>query len=267
MKTATLGKVTISYRIEGAGPPLLLIHGFPLDHRMWQAQLDGLADVAQVIAPDLRGFGGSTLAEEDATMDHLADDLIGLLDQLQVQEPVAVCGLSMGGYVAFRLYEKARSRVGRLILCDTRSEADSEDAVAQRRESARRVLDEGAGFLADSMTSRLVAASTQEKRPEVVEAIRGMILSSEPRAVAAALLGMAERPDSSALLAQVDCPTLVVVGEEDQITGVELMQQLADKIPDSQFAIVADAGHMAPMEQPDAVNLVIREFLAVAGRE
>jgi pimeloyl-ACP methyl ester carboxylesterase len=261
MNPAQVNGTQIAYEQNGTGPPLLLIHGFPLDRRMWAAQRAGLAEVARVIAPDLRGFGDSPVVEGTATMDILADDLLALLDHLHIDEPVAVCGLSMGGYVAFRLYEKAPSRVGKLILCDTRSDPDTSEAAAQRRETAQRVLGEGPDFLVEAMTPRLVAASTPEKQPAVVEALAQMIRQSDPRAVAAALLGMAERPDSTPLLSQIACPALIVVGQEDQITGPDVMRGLADSIPGAEMVTVADAGHMAPMEQPEAVNDAMRRFL------
>lgn len=246
----------------GAGPPLLLVHGFPLDHTMWQAQIEELARDARILAPDLRGFGGSEAAGEIVSMEDFADDLAALLDVRQIEEPVVFCGLSMGGYIAWQFFLRHRTRLRALILCDTRAAADTPVAAEARRVNAGRVLSEGVGFLAEAMLEKLFAAETRQRRPEVVESIRRRMLSASPQGVAAALRGMAARPNMSAWLPQMDLPTLVVCGQEDALSTVEEMRGIAAQLPQARFVEIARAGHMSPVEQPQAVNQAIREFLA-----
>jgi len=223
--------------------------------------MEGLADRCRVIVPDLRGFGRSGSSPPPVTMEQFADDLAVLLDALGVEEPVVLCGLSMGGYVAFQFWKRHAQRLKSLILCDTRAQADTPEAKANRRQTAERVLAEGADFLAESMPERLFATTTREQRPHVVAAVREMILRADPQGVAAASQGMALRPDMQGELARIRMPVLVLVGREDVISPPEEMRRIAESISGAEFVEIPDAGHMAPMENPAAVNQAIREFL------
>lgn len=272
MKNQLVGDWNLELLDRGRGPVLLLVHGFPLDHSMWQPQIEEFARDHRVIAPDLRGFGGSRRRADadDAAdggvwrMEDFADDLAGLLDALDVREPITFCGLSMGGYIAWQFWRRHRERVGRLILCDTRAAADAPEAAATRRATAVRVVAEGVGFLADSMNERLFARETRERSPQLVEATRRVMLATAPASVAAALRGMAERPDSTDLLSQIDVPTLVVCGRHDAISTAAEMRGIAAAIPGAKCVEVPDAGHMAPLENPAVVNAAMREFLSTA---
>jgi 3-oxoadipate enol-lactonase len=253
---------------QGQGAPVLLVHGFPLDYSMWQFQLPVLAEHYRVIAPDLRGFGLSGGPGTDVvTMEQLADDLAGLLDALEIDEPVVLCGLSMGGYVAWQFWRRHRQKLKALILCDTRAAADSAEAAEQRRESAMRVLHEGCQALADGLLQKLFAAVTVKNQPALVKETRNVILSCAPLAVAAALRGMADRHDFSDSLPNIDCPALLLGGEVDAISPPTEMQGIAGKIPGARWEKIAAAGHMAPLEKPQEVNAILLDFLeAVGGR-
>jgi len=262
MRTLAVHGIRLAYVDEGSGPPVVLVHGFPLDHAMWDAQVEALKDRCRVIVPDLRGFGRSDVTEGTVTMEQFADDVAGLLDALGVGEPVVLAGLSMGGYVAFQFFRRHRGRLRALVLCDTRAGADTPQAAAVRRETAENVLREGPDSLAENMPDKLLAAATLRDRPELGESLRRVIANSDPRGIAAASLGMAERPDVTAMLPEIDCPTLVVVGREDAISPPDEMRRIAAAIPGARLVEVPDAGHMSPMENPAAVNAALREFLA-----
>jgi 3-oxoadipate enol-lactonase len=258
-----VAEVELNVLERGRGAPLLLVHGFPLDHTMWSGQIDALSDACRVIAPDLRGFGASDVTAGTVTMERLADDLAGLLDALEIVGPVTLCGLSMGGYVAWQFWQRHRSRLARLILCDTRAAADSPETAQVRRESADRVLIEGPGFLVDGMIEKLFAPKTglAPGRAEIIDATRRTILNSSPVGIAAALRGMAQRADVTGLLPEIDVPTLAVCGQHDAISSVEEMRGFATRIPAARFVEIPNAGHMAPLENPVAVNEAIRSFL------
>lgn len=262
MPTVNIGDISLNVLDRGRGVPLLLVHGFPLDHTMWQGQIDDLAAACRVIAPDLRGFGQSSVTAGTVRMEQFADDLADLLDGLGIQEPVVCCGLSMGGYVAWEFARRHRARVAKLILCDTRAVADSPEAAAGRLKTAEKVLAEGAKVVADSMLGKLFAPSTPQNQPAVVEATRQVMLRTSPQGIAAALRGMAERTDFSDKLSEFDWPALVICGEHDAIATADEMRGIAEKLPQAHFVMVKDAGHMAPLEQPAVVNAAIREFLA-----
>ncbi len=253
---------------RGQGRPVLFVHGFPLDHTMWTAQIEALSSDYRVIAPDLRGFGRSLIRSTGGTpvvpftMEQFADDLAALLDALEVREPAVYCGLSMGGYIALQFQRKYAERLRGLALCDTRSTADTAEAAAGRRTMAERVLKEGPAFVAETMLPRLVCETTRQERPGLVEELRRVIMANCPQGIAAAALGMAQRPDMTASLGGIRCPTLVVVGQEDTISPPAEMRGIAAAIPRARFVEIPAAGHMSPMENPAAVTAAIAEFLA-----
>ncbi|MEN6452513.1 MAG: alpha/beta fold hydrolase [Thermoguttaceae bacterium] len=261
MKSLKLNGRDIGYEDFGQGRPLLLVHGFPLDHTMWSEQHPLASERVRVIAPDLPGFGRSSLRGDVVTMEQFADDLAGLLDALGVAEPIVLCGLSMGGYIAFQFWRKYAARLGAMILCDTRAATDSPDAATGRRVMAERVQREGPAPLIDSMLPRVLGATTQRERPQLVESLRGVMMSNPPRGIAAAARGMAERPDMTAALAEIRCPTLVVVGAEDAASPPAEVRAMAQSIPGARYIEVPAAGHLSPLENPAAFNAAVTEFL------
>src|SRR5579864_737460 len=268
----------------GEGVPLLLLHAFPLSRRMWQPQLAGLAGGCRLLAPDLPGFGSSPPwpAAADAArggghagghggggaaaacrMEDMAAEAVARLDEAGVAAAV-VCGLSMGGYVALAMYETFRERVCGLVLADTRAAADDEAGRGRRLESARAVESGGPqalAALASSLVPRLIAPRTRTERTEIVAWLHREIAAAPPAGVAAAQRGMAERPDRTHLLPSIAVPTLVVVGEEDEITPAAESIVLRDRIPGARLVTVAGAGHLSSLEQPRAFNGALREFL------
>jgi len=263
MSLVQVGDIRLNVVERGQGKPLLLVHGYPLDHSMWRGQLDGLANRCRVIIPDLRGFGASDVTPGTVTMEQMADDLAGLLDVLKISQPTLFCGLSMGGYVAWQFALKHRARLAALILCDTRAAADTPEAAAGRRKTAERVLAEGTAVAAEALLPKLFGPATFAQQPQIVEATRQVILRTRPEGVAAALRGMAERPDVTPRLSEIDVPALVLCGEHDGISPPDEMRQFAARMPQARFVEMPNAGHMAPLEQPMAVNTAIREFLGL----
>lgn len=262
MKTVKLRNATLNVVEAGGGPILLLVHGFPLDHSMWQHQLESLSDNYRVIAPDLRGFGASTGATDTITMEQLADDMAELLDGLDIHEPITFCGLSMGGYVAWQFWKRHANRLSHLILCDTRAASDTEEAARGRLAMAQRVLEEGTAIIADAMLPKLFAEKTAREQPDTVKATRQVMLATAPVTVAGALRGMSKRSDMTRELPKIDIPTLVVCGEQDVIVPVDEMRSIADALPNATFVEIPGTGHMAPLEDPKTVNEAIRRFLA-----
>ena len=273
MPKKTLNSVEIAFIDQGSGPVLLLVHGFPLDHSMWDAQIEAFAEQYRTVAVDLRGFGQSGVGDDDVVeMRQFADDLAALLDSLGIEEPVFLAGLSMGGYVAFEFALKWPQRLRGLILCDTKAMNDTPEVAAERHEAARRVLQDGPASLVESMMPRLfaespvaespVAESPVVERPQLVDSLRRVMMETDRRAIAATALGMARRPDIRPLLERIECPTLVIVGQHDAISPVEEMRAIADGISGSQFVEIAGSGHMSPMEKPHEFNAAVLEFMS-----
>lgn len=261
MRRVRAGQIELQVLSRGRGMPVLLVHGFPLDHSMWDAQIAHLSQRWQIIAPDLRGFGGSQVTSGTVTMEQMADDLAALADTLGIDEPIVLCGLSMGGYVALEFWRKYAARLRGLVLCDTRAAADTPEAAAGRLETAERVLREGAEPLADAMLPRLFAPATLKNHPNLYALERQKILAAHPEGVAAALGSMATRRDFRDELANISLPALVIVGEHDSISTVDEMRSIAKAIAAAEFVIIPGSGHMTPVENPDGFNEAIEQFL------
>ena len=261
MKSVSVEGARLEVFDEGAGLPLLFVHGFPLDHTMWQAQIEHFTPRFRVIAPDLRGCGGSDVTTGTVSMERFADDLSAILDQLQITEPVVYCGLSMGGYIAWQFWRKYPEKLRALVLCDTKAAADTPEGVTSRMKMLEHVLRAGTSYLAEAMLPRLFAPESFERRPEAVAAVRERILAAPPEGVAATLRGLAAREDFQSRLSQVRLPALVVCGEHDAISPPDEMRQVAAALPEAQFELIPGAGHLAPLENPEAVNAVFDEFL------
>jgi pimeloyl-ACP methyl ester carboxylesterase len=247
--------------VYGVGTPVVLLHAFPLDSRMWLPQVEALGGY-EVIVPDLRGFGaGAALAGEVSDMDLMADDIALLLDERKL-ERVVLCGLSMGGYVALAFARRHMDRLGGLVLCDTRAGADSDDARAARLAMVERVLAEGVGFLPETMVPRLLGETTRRDQPELVASVTQTILDQHPRGIAAAQRGMAARPDSTEVLSRITVPTLVITGLEDALIEPEESREMAASIRDSRLVQVPGAGHLVNLEKAELVNEALLDFLA-----
>jgi pimeloyl-ACP methyl ester carboxylesterase len=255
------GDVELAVVERGAGMPLLLVHGFPLDHSMWNAQIDALSRQWRVIAPDLRGFGASQVSPGTVTMEQMADDLAALLDALRVTEPVVLIGLSMGGYVSFQFLRRHAHRLRGLVLCDTRAVPDTAEGVAGRHKLAAQTLEQGARPVADAMLPKLFGPQARESDPGVIEATRRVILANQPAGIAAALLGMAQRADMTGDLPHIALPTLIVVGQDDAISTADEMRGMARSIPNCEFVVIPRSGHMTPLENPIAFNEAVEQFL------
>jgi 3-oxoadipate enol-lactonase len=254
-----VGPVTLAADIRGDGPALLFVHGFPLDRSLWAHQVATLAGWRR-IAPDLRGFGGTVSPDDQGSVATYADDLIGLLDRLRVARAV-VAGLSMGGYVALDLVRRFPDRVAGLILCDTRADADGTEARAAREAMIALAREQGVGAVAERLLPRVLGRTTQLTQPHLVEQVREMMTRAPVSGVVGALRAMKERPDATALLSSITVPTLVVVGQEDEMTPPSVAKAMADAIPSGAMTTIAGAGHLSPLEAPTAVSRVLAEFL------
>lgn len=267
--TLTIGATPFAMHTRGSGIPLLLLHAFPLDHSMWEAQ-EPLADAVRIIAPDQRGFGATPGEPTITSIGAMADDAVAVLDALHVAEPAFVCGVSMGGYIAQHVAARHPERVRGLILCDTKLDADTPEARAGRAGLAAKVSRRGAGLLADTMLGTLLAQSAEARgrarRPAIEELLRQTIARQPVATIQAALAAMGERPDMTETMQSLPIPTLLVVGEEDTFTPPAIMQRMESILPDARLLIVPQAGHLVPLEVPEVFNAAVLAFLhAVAG--
>ena len=265
MNHIKLSQGALAHIDRGHGAPVFLVHGFPLDHSMWNAQIEALAEHTRVIAPDMRGFGQSPLGDVDPdrgiSMEQYADELAELLDDLKIVEPIVLVGLSMGGYIAWQFVRKYADRLRGLVQCDTRAIADTDEARAGRIKMADSVAEWGSARVAEMMGPKLFSARALEAQPELMNDVRRVVKNTPPATIAAAQRGMAARPDVTAMLLKIQVPTLVLVGADDAISSSAEMRTIADAIPNAEFVEIPNTGHMTTMEQPEAVNAALLAFL------
>jgi len=244
----------------GSGPAVVLLHGFPFNHSLWQEQAMVLSQRYRVIVPDLPGFGGSSLGESPVTMNQMAQEVVELMDLLEVND-ATIGGLSMGGYVVLAFYKLFPDRVRALVLADTRAQGDTEEAKQVRAKQAEEALSEGMIGIVNSMLPKLFTPDSVTKRPEAVKRIREMMMTTKPEGAAGALMGMAIREDQTETLSRINVPTLILVGRDDVITPVVDSESMHAKIPRSQLVVIENAGHVSNVEQADVFNSKLLSFL------
>ena len=261
---AEVNGIKLAYSDTRDGSPVvLLVHGFPLNRSMWDPQLGSLRAEARVIAPDLRGFGASEAGPPGPlTMRQHADDLAALLDVVGVREPIVYCGLSMGGYIAFEFWRRHRGRVRALVLADTRATVDTAEARENRlRMAARAEAVGGPQPAIDEMLPRMFSPTLRPGAPPE-QLVRAMMASSSVRAVADGQRGLADRADSLDLLPSIDVPTLVIVGEHDQLTPPAESERMLELLPNARLTVLDQSGHMSNLENPDAFNQALLSFVS-----
>ncbi|MGA2355032.1 MAG: alpha/beta fold hydrolase [Terriglobales bacterium] len=250
----------IFYEIRGSGPPVVLLHPFPSHHGFWNPIATTLDSRYRLILPDLRGHGDSEVGEGPALMAKHATDIVRVLDAEGIGR-AAFVGCSIGGYILFEFWRRFRARVGSFALCDTRPQADTAEARANRLKSAASVLEQGTEPFLETMIPKLVGRTTLSARPDLVDGARAMMRKMSAEDISLVLRGMAERPDSIADLKTITAPTLIAIGEEDVLSTVADGELMRQNIAGSQLKVIPKAGHYAPWEQPDAVGKVLRQFL------
>jgi 3-oxoadipate enol-lactonase len=250
----------VEVRESGAGPAIVLLHGYPLDGAMWSGVARVLSASLRVLKPDLPGHGENGVTAP-ASLEAHADFVEAALAELPA--PVGLAGFSMGGYVALALMKRRPEKVRALALVDSRTGADDATGRGKREESIALVRAQGVEAIAQTMVPKLLSPEGAAK-PDLVERLTRMIKRQKPDSLAADLAAMRDREDRTALLPSIAVPTLVLVGELDALTPPADSQAMAAAIPGSRLVTVPGAGHLAPMERPRAVAAALGEFFAAS---
>jgi 3-oxoadipate enol-lactonase len=254
------GDAEIVYWTLGDGSPVVLLHPFPVNHEFWLPVAEVLATRYRIVLPDLRGHGESGVGDGPATMEKHAADIAHVMDDANVGRAPLV-GVSIGGYALFEFWRKHRGRAAALGLFNTKAPADGPEARAARLQAANDVVERGTEPFFDSMVPKLMAKTTREMRPDLVDGALRMMRKMSPEDVAQVQRGMAARPDSIETLKTINIPTLLVTGDEDQMTGVNEAELMRQHIPGSQLRVIPKAGHYSPWEQPQDAASILRQFL------
>lgn len=239
---------------------VVFIHGFPHTHHLWDEQVKGLASQLRVITYDLREHGQSQIGDGTLLIEFFVDDLISLLDHLQLQQ-VTLVGLSMGGYIALRAMERNPERFESLVLCDTSSDPDNNAAKLKRAKSIQMIREKGLESFVESYTDGVLMPETLRKNPELQNRFRKMILENKPPTVKGTFAALSARMDMNPVLSSIRVPTLIIVGEKDQITPLEQAKKLQAGISGSRLEIIPGVGHLSSFESPEVFNSALLQFL------
>lgn len=260
---AEINNFKMAYDDRGEGPPVILIHGFPLCRAMWRAQVEALVRAGyRVITPDLRGFGESEATPAGYDMQQLADDTAALMDHLGIKSAV-VGGMSMGGYVLHALLDRRLEKVSAAIFIVTRSVDDTPEGKDVRTELARAAEEGHPEAPAEAFGPILFAGPTYEKDPGLVQTVRSWMLNTAPEALAGALIGMRDRKNYLPELSRFDRPALVIGAEFDSCIPPSHAEATARGLPNARLVIIPEAGHMVNMEKPATFNDALLGFLAL----
>lgn len=242
-------------------PPIIFVHGFPFDHFMWNDQVEALKDKYFCVSYDVRGLGASPAGDGQFTLESFVDDLESIIQVLKLNGSV-LCGLSMGGYISLRALERMPNKFKAAILCDTRSESDTNDGKLKRAAAIKLINTNGVKEFVSGFVPNCFSEKFMKENSDIYLAIVERSMASNPIAVKGCLLAMAGRTDTTNSVSNYNIPVLVLCGDDDKLTPPSVMKSMADKIPASKFRIVPNAGHMSPVENPIFVNEQISDFLS-----
>ena len=262
-----LGSRTLAYFDSAPGDQsgrvLVLIHAFPLGAGLWEGQAGALPPGWRLIAPDLRGFGGSTLGQpdDDPSIDDYAVDVVDVLRELEITSAV-IGGCSMGGYAALAAVRRAPALVRALILIDSKAGADTPEGRANRRGMLAMLDREGPSGVARDMMPKLLGETTRHDRPDVEAIVRRLVKQQSAAALRGGIHRMMTRPDSSAVIESLQVPVLIIVGEEDTLTPPDEARKMAALTSEAELVVLPRTGHLPSLEHPQAFNDTLKAFLS-----
>ena len=260
-KTIQIDRLNVCYEDYGSGEnPVIFIHGFPFDKSSWKPQLDFLKPSHRVIAYDVRGFCQSSADDMKASIDQYAADLVALMDALHIDKAV-ICGLSMGGYIALNAIQHYPERFSAIVLCDTQSIADTSEGKEKRYKTIEQVENGGMQEFADNYVKKIFTEQTLENRQDIVEQIKNTILSTPVISIARTMSAIAQRIETASILEDIKVPALILCGSEDQLTPPKQSEFMHEHIKGSVYYVIEGAAHLSNLEQPEAFNQHLENFL------
>ena len=259
---AKINGLDLFFEVKGEGRPILLIHGFPLNHKLWEPQISALVKAGfKVITPDLRGFGESEAPADSYSMDLFSDDLAGLLDFLKIERAI-IGGMSMGGYILLNFMERYPDRIEKAILMVTRPGGDTEAGREWRTSLMEKARQGDKEAVVKAFEVVLFEEESFAKRRDLVDLVRSWMRATPVNGMVGGLMAMRDRKDYKSLLPELTTPTGVIVAELDKAVKLELAKEF-EKLPQHKFVVLKGAGHMVNMERPEILNRALVEFLKI----
>ena len=239
---------------------MVFVHGFPYDNTMWKEQINFFKDDFLCVSYDVRGLGKSKAGDGQFTIEQFVDDLTSIINNLKIDKPI-LCGLSMGGYISLRAVERMQNKFSALILCDTKSGADTNEAKINRAKAIKKINNSGFNNFIEEFLTNCFAENFINKNSAEFGKIISHSQNNDPVGVKGCLLAMAARTDTTGFLQKINISTLLICGSEDKLTPPKVMKAMANQIKGADFVVIEGAGHMTPVEKPDIVNQTIKKFL------
>jgi pimeloyl-ACP methyl ester carboxylesterase len=240
--------------------PIIFVHGFPFDHLMWDCQAEEFSKDYYCVRYDIRGLGNSTVGDGQHTMESFVDDLEMVIGKLNLNKPI-LCGLSMGGYISLRAVERMHDKFSAIILCDTKSVADDNETKLKRAAAIKQINCGDFENFIDAFVLNCFGEKYIKANKDAYDIVINRSKKNNPIGIKGCLLAMMGRTDTTYCLKNIDLPTLLICGSEDKLSPPGVMKSMAEKISTSEFILVKEAGHMAPIENPQAVNYSMQKFL------
>ena len=260
--TIPVNNFHLSYDDVGEGKiPIIFLHGYPFDKKMWQGQLDFLAASYRLIACDIRGFGKSIDEKTDLSIDLFTEDLITFMDRLNIDKAI-ICGLSMGGFIALNALRRFPERFQSLILCDTQCIADTVEVKEKRYEIIDEIKSHGVTNFNEGFIKSVFHKDSLTDKKDLVEQLRNVVFSNSENIIMKGLVALAERTQTCSILNDISIPTLIICGREDEVTPLAQSEFMHEKIKGSTLQVVENAGHVSNLEQPHEFNIHLASFLA-----
>jgi len=256
----TIGGLSVLLEGDQKNRTIIFLHGFPYDHTMWNAQIAALSETFYCVAYDIRGLGDSSIGDGQFTMELFVDDLEMMIHELKIEKPI-ICAFSMGGYIALRALERMEKKFSSVILCDTASHADDNEAKIDRSDTIKRVNAQGLSSFSKMFITRCYSDAFKKEHKDAIEKRIAKSRKFNSIGVKGCLLAMLTRTDTTHYLSSMKIPTLVLCGEHDTITTPTHMKAMAEQIHGAEFVLIKNAGHMSVVENPEDCNAAIKVFL------
>lgn len=260
-----INNLNLSYDDVGEGNiPIIFLHGFPFDKSMWAKQLDFFATTNRVIAIDIRGFGKSTDESTPLSIDLFSDDLMLFMNQMKISKAI-ICGLSMGGFIALNAQARFPDRFEAIILCDTQCIADTIEVKLNRYKTIDEIALNGTLNFNEAFIKKVFCKNSFTNKQEIVTQLRSVVMANPEQIIINGLKALAERSETCSTLPEINIPTLIICGREDEVTPLEQSEFLHTSIKASVLHIIDNAGHVSNIEQPEEFNNEISKFLLAVG--
>jgi len=250
-----VNNLLVSYTDQGPdeAPVIIFIHGFPLNKTMWYKQVESLKETYRIITYDIRGHGESDSGDPEFSIDLFVNDLISFMDKLGLDK-VALCGLSMGGYIALNAIVNYPERFVALVLSDTQCLADSREAKEKRSAAIEAIRKNGVVEYANESIKNLFTADSFSTNTDEIELVKKMIVNTPAQSLCNTLLALSSRNETCTRLPEINVPLLILVGDDDKITPLPLALMMQEKIKGSLLQVIEHAGHLSCLENPEAFN-------------